>query len=154
MNMMNNKGFTLIELITTFALSTVIIILLVNVVLVIKNLYIKFDVKSKLLIEQSNLSNLMNKKIYNGNVNSHTSCGTACFTFDYIDGTSSILVVSEDKIAFDNYVYKAEDGVIIGELNVYNPENFDDLLVIEIPISHNLYPNEDFGISIVYRYNS
>ena len=38
---MNKKGFTLVELITTFALATVIIVLLINIVLLIKNIYSK-----------------------------------------------------------------------------------------------------------------
>ena len=53
---MNKKGFTLIELITTFALASVIIVILVNIIGIIKEMYVKTDVKSKLLVEQSNLS--------------------------------------------------------------------------------------------------
>ena len=52
---MNNKGLTLIELITTFALSAVIIVLLINVVVSIRNVYSKVSVKSDLYITQSNL---------------------------------------------------------------------------------------------------
>ena len=59
---LNKKGFTLIELITTFALASVLIIILINIIIVIKNVYSKNDIRSELLIEQSNLSNLINKK--------------------------------------------------------------------------------------------
>ena len=55
---MNNKGLTLVELITTFALTSVIVVLLINIVVVIKNVYSKSDIKTELYINQSNLSNV------------------------------------------------------------------------------------------------
>ena len=57
---MNNKGLTLIELITTFALSAVIIVLLINVVASIRTVYSKVSIKSDLYITQSNLSTALN----------------------------------------------------------------------------------------------
>ena len=117
---MNKKGFTLIELITTFALSTVIIVLLINVVLVIKNVYSKNDIKTSLLIEQSNLSNLINKKLRKGALLSYVTCSDAkfCYNFNYIDGTTSSLKVSEEFIIFDNYIYKVSNGTTIGDLYI------------------------------------
>ena len=42
------RGFTLVELITTFALTAVIIVLLLNVVIIIRNLYTSSNVKTQL----------------------------------------------------------------------------------------------------------
>ena len=50
---MDKKGFTLVELITTLALTSVIVILLINVVLVINNVYSKSSIKTELYIKPS-----------------------------------------------------------------------------------------------------
>ena len=71
---LNKKGFTLIELITTFALASVLIIILINIIIVIKNIYSKNDIRSELLLEQSNLSNLINKKFDKDFLNSYFPC--------------------------------------------------------------------------------
>jgi hypothetical protein len=159
---MNKKGFTLIELITTFALTSVIIIILINIVIVIKNIYTKNDVKSELLIEQSNLSNLINKKFDVDFLNSYTQCNDSefCYTFYFVDGTSSKLVVTDNYIKFDSYVYKFKKGTTSQNptLQLLDTEALsgslaNGFLVIKIPIKNKLYPNEDFGINIVYQYN-
>jgi len=161
--MMNNKGFTLIELVTTFAISTVIIIILMNTVLVIKNIYSNNNIKSELLTEQSNLSHLMNKRFSKDNLTSYTYCeeGIFCYEFDFLDSDVLKLVVDNDYIKFGSYVYKIGEGVTIGtpeldliKIEVSNSIFNDSFLVIEIPITHKLYTNSNFGIKIVYQYNS
>lgn len=159
---MNKRGFTLIELITTFALSTIIIILLINVVILIKNIYTENDIKTGLLIEQSNLSNLINKK-FSSELISYIPCDESdfCFSFDFSDGTTSVLVVDNQYIRFDGYVYDVKDSSIIGvpsidiiDVEVSNVDSNNSFLVIKVPISNKLYPKEDFGINVVYSYNS
>lgn len=160
---MNRKGFTLIELVTTFALSTVIIIILINIVLVIRNIYTKYELKSNLLIEQSNLSSLINKKFTTDSLVSYIPCSESsfCYTFTFKDNTKSTLVVSEDYIKFDNYVYTLESGTTVEDptmeiitVDVSNDTTNNSFLVIKIPIKNKLYSNEDFGFNIVYQYNS
>lgn len=160
---MNKKGFTLIELITTFALATVLIILLVNIVLIIKNIYSENEIRSKLLIEQSNLSNLINKKFDEDFLDSYIPCLDTdfCYNFNFVDGSTSKLVVSDKYIKFDNYIYKISDGVTIEEpslelidVEVTSSEVNNSFLVIKIPVKHKLYSKDDFGINIVYQYNS
>ena len=163
-NNMNKKGFTLIELITTFALAAVIIILLINVVLIIKNIYSQNDIKSQLLIDQSNLSNVINKKLTEDALETYISCSDSdfCYNFNFIDGTSSKLVVTKDSVRFDNYVYKLQEGGVIEnpvidiilDIEVSNNEQNNSFLILKIPIKHKLYPNKNFGIDIVYQYNS
>ena len=157
---MKDKGFTLIELITTFALSAVIMILLINV---IRNIYSKTDIKTELYINQSNLSNLLNKKINNGNLNSYTSCGNGefCYEFKFLDGDSIRLTVEERRIKFGNFTYvldkktRAVNPTLTKEFVVTEDINSNDsFLIIKIPIKNDLYPNIDFGINLVYQYNS
>ena len=49
-------------------------------------------------------------------------------------------------ITFDNYVYSADDNITIGNMEI-DTVNY---LHIKIPIHHKLYPNDDFGLNIVY----
>lgn len=160
---MNNKGFTLIELITTFALASIIIIFLINIISIIKENYIKTDIRSKLLVEQSNLSYLINTKFEKDNLESYTACSDTdfCYQFEFIDGTSSKLIVGEDYITFNNYTYKlVKDSTIestnfeIIEVDTILENSNNAFLVIQIEIKNKLYKDKDFGINLVYQYNS
>ncbi len=160
---MKKNGFTLIELVTTFALSAVIIIILFNIVLVIKDLYTKYDIKSGIIIEQGNLSSLINKKFYDNTLISYEPCSNDdfCYIFKFENGIESKLEVYEDYIKFDNYRYEKKQGVVIGKpimdkitVNVSNTSINNSFYIIQIPISNKLYKNEDLGINIVFPYNS
>ena len=160
---MSKKGFTLVELITTFVLSSVIIIILLNVVITIKNVYTKAGIKTDLYVIQSNLSNNLNKVLGRDNIVSYIECysGIFCYDFTLATGAEIRLVASEDSIKFGDFVYTLDnkakvinpeienitiDGVNVGEL--------DSFLVIRIPIISALYPESDFGINLVYMYDS
>lgn len=159
---MNNKGLTLIELITTFALSAVIIVLLINVVVSIRNVYSKVSIKSDLYITQSNISNALNSKLHDDQLDGYDTCtdSTFCYNFTLVNGEVLKLVVDESKISIGNQVYK-----LTGKSKVVNPtlepeyiesnEEYsgNNILVLKIPIINELYPNIDFGINVVYLYN-
>lgn len=153
---MNKNGFTLIELITTFALSAVIVILLINIVLIIKNIYIKSSVRTELLINQSNLSHVLNTKINNHSVDSYDSCSNShfCYIFNLIDGESIKLEIKNDSIMFGSYVYKLLDGSTVTDPNIdVEYINNEGILNIRIPINYELYPKEDFGINLIYTFD-
>lgn len=159
---MNNKGLTLIELITTFALSAVIIVLLINVVVSIRNVYSKVSIKSDLYIAQSNLSNALNSKLHDDQLDSYSTCTDSifCYNFTLVNGEILKLVVEETKITVGNQVYN-----LTGKTKVVNPtlspeyielkEEYsrNNILVLKIPIINELYPNIDFGVNLVYLYN-
>ena len=160
---MNTRGFTLLELITTFALSAVIIILLMNIIVVIKNLYSKSNVKTELYINQSNLSNAMNKVINKDNLESYSECEDEefCYEFNLYDGESIKLTISDTYIKFGKLVYKLDKNISVTEPSVstefvdgQSSNKNDSFLIIKIPIKHKLYPNIDFGINLIYPYNS
>lgn len=158
---MNKKGFTLVELITTFALSTVVIILLINVVVVIKNIYSKSNIKSELYINQSNLSNALNSKINRNMLISYETCTDETFCYNFNFGDEIIkLTVTEKTIKFGDYVYNLSDKSIVDNpslnieyVDLSDTENSDSFLVIKIPITNEFYPNIDFGVNVIYKYN-
>ena len=154
---MNKRGFSLIELVTTCALSSVIIILLINIIVILKNTYTKNNIKTTLLINQGNLSNALNSKITRNNVLTHEPCsgGLLCYNFTFVDGEVIQLLIEEKKIKFGNYTYVLKEGSKVSNPSIYdeyldiNTSN-DRFMVIKIPIKNKLYPNEDFGINLVY----
>lgn len=159
---MNNKGLTLIELITTFALSAVIIVLLINVVVSIRNVYSKVSIKSDLYITQSNLSNALNSKLHDDQLNSYDSCtdSSFCYNFNLVNGETFKLVVEENRITVGDQVYKLTgktkvvDPILTPSYVELNEEySGNNILVLKIPIINELYPDIDFGINIVYLYN-
>ena len=159
---MNNRGLTLIELITTFALSAVIIVLLINVVISIRNVYSNTSIKSNLYITQSNLSNALNSKINNKLLDFYSDCNdsTFCYNFTLINGETLKLVVEDTKITVGDTVYKLPEKtkVVNPTLNAEYIElkeeySGNNILVLKIPIINELYPNLDFGVNVVYLYN-
>lgn len=161
---MNKRGFTLVELITTFALSAVIITILTNIVLIMKNMYNNTSAKTELYINQANLSNYINSKLNNGNLLTYSTCNDSnfCYTFTFSDGTTSRLVITDNKITFGdyNYVLKSNNYVEGESFDILNTAPLSDstlndsIMVINIPIKSKLYPKENFGVNIVYQYNS
>lgn len=155
---MNKKGFTLIELITTFALSTVIIIILLNIISIIKNIYVQNNIKSTLALEQSNLSKLMNET-FNNKLQYYIACSDSeyCYTFSFKNGESIKLIVEENRIRFKEYTYKLDKNTKVVNptlkreyVDIEDATNEDNFLVINIPIINKLYPKLNFGIDLVY----
>lgn len=157
-----NKGFTLVELVTTLAIASVLITLFINIGLVIRNIYNNYDSKTKLLIEQGNLSTAIHSKL-DKNIISYNSCSDTvdfCFDFNLGDGTESRLLVSHNLISFDEYKYEITDDLIVEPtinkqtLTGISASDNNSLLNLKISIKSKVYADEDFGINYVYQYNS
>ncbi len=163
---MNNRGMTTIELITSFVLASVVFVILFNLVLSLKDIYMDSGLKTKLLIEQANLSRSINKEINSSKTITNVKSGrfdgklveddTKYYTFMFNDGTSKLLSISQDKISFDGYVYELTDGIKTEDLSYDNvlvkPLTSCYLLVIDIPISSDLLSG-DYGVKVIYRYD-
>ena len=146
---MNNKGFTLVELLVTFMLAAAIIIILFNVLVIIKNNYEETSAKTKLVLNQSTLSNQLNSKFSNNKLVSYNDCGgNFCYSFVFEDGEVIELSVTETKIKFGTYVYVLAPGdkVVDPSISIESP-----YLVIKIPIKAKFFPKEDYGVNVVYR---
>lgn len=164
---MKQKGFTLVEMITSFALASIMVTLLFSVVLNIKNIYSTSAVKTEMLIEQANLSKKMNQVIKDNNITSYSICVDddydICYEFNHTSGTTYKLLINtiDNIITFDNYTYKLGNNSSIGnvEVNVetlaeISEEYNNSFLNIKIPIYNSNLENEDLGINLVYPFNS
>ena len=149
------------ELITTFSLAVVIVVILINLVLTIKDIYSKTSIKTELYIIQGNLSNALNRRITSDDLDSYQTCndGDFCYIFSLVNGEDVKLSITDSQIEFDDLVYKIPSSAAIGqpsltnEVILVNPgDNYDSILNIKIPITCKLYPDIDFGINLVYQY--
>ena len=163
--MRNNKGFTIVELITSFALASVVMIFLFTIVMFLKNNFIYKSVKTDLIIKQSLLSKELNKDFRNNQLVSLNTCSTnsKCFEYHFVDGTTKKLTISDsgDMIKYGDYTYKLSDSSYAGKINsnieyitVDNNLVNNGILIIEIPIYNKKYPDDNFGVKVIYQFNS
>ena len=163
--MKNNKGFTLVELITSFALASVIMIFIFNIVVLLKNNYISKSVRTDLLIKQSLLSQKINEDFKSNNIKDVVACDNTkkCYEVTFADDTKKRITISADDktITYGDYVYEISSASYTNKINVTvkkitasdNTLN-DSLLVIDIPIYNKKYANTNFGVKVVYQFNS
>lgn len=158
--MKNNKGLTLIEFITSFTLASIIIILLLNVVVVLRQLYNNASFKSEVYITQSGLSNKLNQKFTYNSLLAYTMIDANKYEFIFTDGTYKLIMDKEAKtISFGSYTYKFPSNCNLGDIKIssktYSVATGDDgIFILNIPITDNRYKNKKFDINLVYMYNS
>lgn len=146
--MKNNKGFSIIELIVSFTICTVIMIVLFQIVLVLKDLYEKSAIKTTLLNRQNIIVNLIYSDILEKGLNNVSSCGTYCITFDFTTVSKQLKYSSSDNtISYGDYVTEVLGGTTVGkvETSIQN-----GVMSASMPITHKLFNNKDFGIRIVH----
>ena len=160
--MKNNKGFTLIEVAVSFTLVATISIVLLQLVLSLKEVYLSGDIKTTLLNKQG----IMTKNIYDDlnkkNLASINTCGLSCIEFTYSEGTKKKLVVDPGNktIKYGDYTLQIDNSSYFGNLKIDVDtkapalSNGDDSIIsITIPVISKLLNNEDFGFNIIKTYN-
>ena len=156
---MNNKGMTVIELITSFVLASIVFIILFNVILSLKDVYVDNGLKTKLLIEQANLSRSLNKEINSSktiiSINKSVDEQSLNYTFTYSDGTSKTLIINDGEITFDGFTYELEDNItskgIDNDYISVKPLSTFNLLIIDIPVESSSVSG-NYGVKVVYRF--
>lgn len=166
---MKNKGFTVVELIVSFALVMMVVIMLLQIVTIVKTLYVNAGIKTELLSKQAIMSRKINQKFNTKSIKTALRCGEGCLTFIYEDNTSSVLKIDKknNKFTFtDNeaevitYTTKLLSGSRFGDIDIrtetlvgVSDGKNNSMIYIHIPITHSLVEG-DFGINIVYQYDS
>lgn len=156
-----NKGFTTIELITSFTLASVIMIILFNIILILKDNLSKVNAKTNMLVEKDNLSYNINKRFKEKELSSITMCdeGDKCYLFTYSDDTSDKLVYSntDKSITFNNYTFDIIDGITVEEpiikeyYDTMSSTKYNGYFIIHIPIKLD---NKDYSIKINKHFNT
>lgn len=159
---MNKKGFTVIELIVSFALTTLVVALLFQMLLSLKDIYVNSGVRTQMLNKQTIMSNKINSDFENKKITIALKCGYNCLTFYFDDNTSKKLIIdtASSTFTYGDYVTKLADGSSFGAVDVHT-ENVlnvgtglnDSFITIKIPVKSSLL-KEDYGVNIVYQYDS
>lgn len=157
---MNKKGFTVIELVTSFSIAMVIIVVLFNVVLIMKENYKLMDQRTDLLIKKDNLSYALNQKFKNSKLVSLEQCNDydKCYLFTYEDNhTDKLVYKNNDMIKFNAYTFEISNSMSVSEpiINEYYDDTtstlYDGYFIITIPITFN---EKDYSIKVIHQFNT
>lgn len=161
--MKSKKGFTIVEVIVSFSLSFIIMVYLLNIILLVRNLYYETDLETQMIIKESSLIRQIETKNKNNDINIINSCGENCIEILYSNGEKSELSIAENRIIFDNVATTFDENIKIENIDVQNTvvANInntdynikDGILKIKVPIKHKSY-GDDYSIDYVYLYNS
>lgn len=160
---MNNKGFTLVELISSFTLALIIMFFLFQIVIAVKEIYVSSGLKTEMLIKQANMERKIGTDLKEQILKSVTRCGDECYTFLYNDNTSKNLSVDRSKkaIVYGDYQIEMLDGSSIGTFQVskntisgVEAGKNDTILTIDIPVKNKVLADRNFGVHMIYQYNS
>lgn len=161
--MKNENGFTTVELIVSFALTMVVMAFLFETLLALKNLYITTSNKTELLTKQTVMSRKINGEFNKKKILNIINCGNECLTFNFTDGTSSILTINRAKKTFQYGSYRTEliEDSQFGKATVTSNTIYDvadgspnTIIQIKIPIIYPVYKDKDYGIDVIYQYDN
>ena len=160
--MKNNKGFTVVELITSFSLAMIVVIFLFQLILSLKEFYVTSGMKTELLMRQANITEKINNDFINKQLIDIDPCGNNCIEFTFQDNTKKRLQVNKEALTIEYGTFKTKyvDGSNFGSLiidadttpNVAGGKK-NSILKIKLPVNHDLISG-DYGIDIVYQYDS
>ena len=158
--MKNNKGFTLVEMLVSFSLSMILIIILFQLIINLKDVYMSSGLKTELLNKQY----LMTNKIYDDlnklKVSNIGICTDTekCISFTYSNNTTKKLIIDETNktLTYDNYTIKLNNNTNFGiiQIDTEGSNLQNKLLNIKVPIYNDIIKDTNFGINIVYPYNT
>lgn len=176
--MRNNKGFSVVELIVSFTLTMVIVVILFEIIIALKNIYENSVTKSALVSKQNNLINYIYSDINDYSLSMVGTCGNNCVQFTYENGNIKNLSweyeyddasnkQSFQKIKYGDYTtelianskFDLSLNASMGDITFkgakvcYDNEDGVGYLSIKIPIYTNKFENEDFGLNIFHVFN-
>lgn len=161
--MKNQKGFTLVELIASFTLALVIMFFLFQIVITVKELYVSSGLKTEMLIRQANLERQIGLDLKEKVLTKVATCGTDCYTLTFGDSTSKELKVDRSKniVSYGAYQIAIQDGSKIGNFTItkntvsgVSTGKNNTILLIDIPITNKVVTGRNFGVHMVYQYDS
>lgn len=161
--MKKNKGFTVVEMIVSFSVTMVIMVFMFELVILVKDLYVSYGIKTEMLTKQSILSEKINSDLLSKDLIITSQCGENCIDFYFSDNTKNRLKIDRDKGTFQygDYTTKLISGSSFGNIKVSTQTLYnitagknDSILSISVPIYHKLLANQDFGVTIAYQFKS
>lgn len=165
----NNKGFTVVELLASFALTMVIVVFLFEILIELKDLYYEAGLKTEVIHKQAMLTQKIRRQLDTSELVGVDCSGDTC-TFKFadidsvdltIDADKNIIKYGDDVIKFPEEVRFAEKSISTCPLQNDKPDN--DLGLMEGTNAKNCYislkivvtspkMDKDYPINIVYPY--
>ncbi len=165
----NNKGFTVVELLASFALTMVIVVFLFEILIELKDLYYEAGLKTEVVHKQSILVDKIRRQLDTSELVAIDCSGDTC-TFKFadispveltIDADGNIIKYDDDVIKFPEEVRFEEYSISTCSLANDKPDN--DLGLMEGTNAKNCYitlkivvtspkMDKDYPIHIVYPY--
>src|SRR5574344_1657940 len=119
---MNNKGFTVVEVLVSFTLISIISIFLFQIIYVVRNIYINKAITSQLSIAKNNISNAINKYFYEHIISRIVENSDGSITLTFNNGMSKTLSIDivNKSIIYDKLIqpYPKETDLSKIELSV------------------------------------
>jgi len=158
--MKNNKGFTLVEMLVSFTLSMVLIVILFQLIINLKELYVSSGIKTELLNKQYLITNKIYTDLNEKKVTKIESCedSPVCVQLTFTDGSTKKIEADKTTktLKYDGYIIKLKNDSDIKTININTTisESNRNIFNIKIEIKNNQFSDTDFGINIVYPYNN
>lgn len=158
---MNNKGLTIVELVVSFALSVVVAVFLIQIILLLKDMYISTGARSVIMNKQAILTDRMNQIFENRRVVRAEKCGDTCIRLHLDDNVDEIIAVDTKAktISVGDYTSKLPDSVEFGTIVMKTTtiesqtDHFNSILQIQIPIKDKIVTMQTFDINVIYQYD-
>lgn len=155
---MNNKGFTLVELIVSFVLITVISLALFKTTLTLQKQQQRNIAKNKYKSFLIVLNNTIQMDFIGDTMKSITSCGSNCYDIVYENGGEKRLSVEDNIITYGSTKEKLpSDYKFIGDIEFtsYTSDRvgYDSFILLTISIKSN-YDSKIDKIKYMYQYDS
>lgn len=160
MNKLNNKGFSLVELMVTFVLVSIISALLFQIIVSTKEMKKKSDIKTNIILSKSNLSKLINDDISTCGKLTGADVGvtnnnelTLSFLFGD-DGDEKCnpkkLIVNSNQLTYGDYIatFPETTSIIKNEENYFEQFNDNNFKYFKITL-HDKLLDENYSIDIL-----
>lgn len=158
---LNNKGFTVVELLASFILTMIIVIFLFEIVLELKNVYVNESVKSETINKNAIVANSIEKLLESSTIGNVSCTGTSCaitFITDTGNHTKNINVnptniqIDKQKITFPSSIQISNINLQKKELTAPDLIGDNSLIKIEYTLdSPELSKKIKFNYVYTYR---
>jgi len=98
----NNKGFTVVELLASFVLTMVIVVFLFEIVLELRNVYINESVRTEVINKNAVVANSVNKLLEDKSITGVNCTGSACTITTVKSVTSETATTDVTEISVSN----------------------------------------------------
>ena len=111
---MNNKAFTVVELLASFTLTMIIVVFLFEIVLELKDVYTSDAIKTKVLSQNALIATTLNQKLDDESKPISTiSCINSQCNVLYLNGFEEEIIIEGNKVKIGNQTFSMPENTEI-----------------------------------------